>query len=262
MKKQNKFILKIIVIAMSVLAILPILAPIFAAAGMHQISSLIYTVYEFICHQRPARSYHIFDYQIAYCAREVGTFTTLAVSAFVVLKYEIFIPKKLAIAMFITGLIPMALDGGIQMIAELSNYSGNIESLPFYESMNFTRTSTGIFLGTFTGTALFSQFYSDVPDMTTVTKKVLIRSIAMIVAISYILTTSIVALSYFTSNQYAPSSAFIDLESRVPGYNYEIVPNGGHTGSTYFRFFTEPNITSCIRAQTYMPEEFKRKCLN
>jgi uncharacterized membrane protein len=261
MKDQNKFILKMVVILMSVLAILPILAPIFAAMGMYPISSTIYTIYEFFCHQRPSRSYHIFDYQIAYCAREVGTFTTLAISAFVVLKKEIYMPKKLAIPLFILGLLPMAFDGGIQMVAELSNYSGNLKALPFYESMNFTRTLTGIFLGTFTGTALFSQFFSGIPDVKSVTRKALIQSLLLTFAIAYIITSSIVALSYFTSEKYAPSSALTDLTSRIPGYNYEIVPNGGHTGSKYFRFFTESNITACIRAGTYMPEEFKKKCL-
>jgi len=54
--------------------LLIVLPPILAANGQTGISSPIYHFFSFICHQMPARSFHIFDHQLAVCSRCFGVY--------------------------------------------------------------------------------------------------------------------------------------------------------------------------------------------
>lgn len=48
--------------------------PVLAANGQTGVSSPIYHFFSFICHQMPARSFHIFDHQLAVCSRCFGVY--------------------------------------------------------------------------------------------------------------------------------------------------------------------------------------------
>ena len=59
--------------------LLIVLPPIFAANGLKSASAPLYHFYGFICHQIPARSFHIFDQQLAVCSRCFGVYFGLFV---------------------------------------------------------------------------------------------------------------------------------------------------------------------------------------
>lgn len=256
----------LIVIGVSIFALLPILAPVFAHFGFTEVANIIYTVYQWFCHQRPWRSYHIFDYQIAYCAREVGTFSSIAVACFIVYKFKISPLRNwlLIVALLTVGALPMLIDGGIQFVAEIQA-PNNISLLPFYESFDTTRSLTGILLGT-TIAFIFFPYLSDVYNDESKANDVYkydnwLASFVLSIIVSICLITLIVFTCYFTSNVYKPSSPFVDLTTRYPGYNYEIVTNGGHTPDPKFRFLVEGIDLYCRRAKIYLPNEFEKKCL-
>ncbi|HQU93028.1 MAG TPA: DUF2085 domain-containing protein [Pyrinomonadaceae bacterium] len=62
------------VAVVTVWLLLIVLPPILAANGQTGISSPLYHFFSFICHQMPARSFHIFDHQLAVCSRCFGVY--------------------------------------------------------------------------------------------------------------------------------------------------------------------------------------------
>jgi uncharacterized membrane protein len=54
--------------------LLIVLPPVLAANGQTGLSSPLYHFFSFICHQMPARSFHIFDHQLAVCSRCFGVY--------------------------------------------------------------------------------------------------------------------------------------------------------------------------------------------
>jgi len=89
------------------------------------------------CHQRSNRSFFLNDNQLPFCARDVSIFLGLAIGAALL----IFLSLELHIFWILLGLVPMALDGGIQLFTS-------------YESTNLMRFLTGILAGIVTGIAL------------------------------------------------------------------------------------------------------------
>jgi hypothetical protein len=51
--------------------VLPFLAPVFMAAGLAPIGQLIYTIYSFLCHQLPERSFFLFGPKLTYTLAEI-----------------------------------------------------------------------------------------------------------------------------------------------------------------------------------------------
>jgi uncharacterized membrane protein len=51
-----------------------LLAPVAAANNLNGISAPIYKFFSFICHQQPARSFHIAEHQFAVCSRCFGVY--------------------------------------------------------------------------------------------------------------------------------------------------------------------------------------------
>lgn len=121
---------------------------------MNPYNRAIYLFSDFNCHQKHYRSYFINDNQMPVCARDVGIFAGMSVGfllmAFVQRKTGFkevllfFMPNihtmsetKKTILLVIFGIIfviPMALDGGIQLVTS-------------YESTNPVRTITGLLFG-------------------------------------------------------------------------------------------------------------------
>lgn len=131
--------------------IMPVLAPIFSAIGLHELAEKVYLLYSFFCHQFDTRSIHVFDHQYAWCARDTGIWLGVLVGS-LLLRYKIL--KGINFWKFIIFIIPIGLDGGIQTLNTMFNLSSyGIVSPEGYFSNNLTRFLTGAFFGI--GVALF-----------------------------------------------------------------------------------------------------------
>ena len=99
------------------------------------ISDTIYLIFSIMCHQLPQRSYFIFGYKMAVCARCFGIYTGMLIGTII---YPFI--KKLSdfkipnIKYYIISLIPMAIDGTTQLIG-------------LRESFNELRFITGFIAG-------------------------------------------------------------------------------------------------------------------
>jgi len=89
------------------------------------------------CHQHTDRSFFLNDNQMPFCSRCTAIFFGLGLGVFIL----IFLSLELNIIWIILGLVPMALDGGIQLLTD-------------YESNNPLRFITGCLAGIVTGIAL------------------------------------------------------------------------------------------------------------
>ena len=94
---------------------LPFLAPILMANGYTMPANLIYSVYQFLCHQLPSRSYFVDGYQVAYCERDAAIYTTLlaATLLFPLVRSRL---KPLPWQWYLVLLTPMAIDGLTQLV--------------------------------------------------------------------------------------------------------------------------------------------------
>lgn len=153
----------ILIIVLGTLAFLPFLAPVFMYIGWDAPAKAIYLLYSLFCHQFSTRSILIFDYQIAWCARDTAIWIGIFLSVILV-KYG-FLPriKWYHVLPFI---IPMALDGGIQTIFTMLNVSptGELSGEVLYISNNLTRFMTGALFGIGVGWWLGWQFGGSVNE--------------------------------------------------------------------------------------------------
>lgn len=97
----------------------------------------IYDSGDSMCHQKSSRSYFINDNQMPYCARCTALFWGLALGVGLVA----FIRIELKWWWLVGGLVPMGVDGGLQMVTS-------------YESINIIRVITGGLAGMVTGFAI------------------------------------------------------------------------------------------------------------
>jgi uncharacterized membrane protein len=136
----------IITSILGVLAIAPLLAPVFAYFKVNILAKAIYLIYSFFCHQFSSRSILLFDYQIAWCARDTGIWLAIFIS-FLLVKSN-FLPR-FKWYWLIPFAIPMALDGGIQTIFTIFNLTpaGSVTTEAIYISNNLARFLTGSFFG-------------------------------------------------------------------------------------------------------------------
>lgn len=100
----------------------------------------IYWLGDAECHQLAERSYYINGNQMPFCARDVGLFAGFPVGFCVLL----FVRLKVNPLLALVGLIPIAIDGGLQLITS-------------YESNNTLRVVTGLVAGV-TFAVLIAQF--------------------------------------------------------------------------------------------------------
>lgn len=130
--------------------LLPILAPVLLKLGensifFHTFAKVIYFIYSFTCHQFDHRSFFMFDYQYAWCARDVGIWLGILFGAIHVARAP---ESRLRWYWLLPFIIPIALDGGIQTIATLfavNPYGATGD--PVYISSNLTRFITGALFG-------------------------------------------------------------------------------------------------------------------
>jgi len=246
--RRSKWVI-IISIGLTIFTVLPVLAPIFAKLGLTPLADIIYWVYQWFCHQRPWRSYHLFDYQLAMDARMMLMFASMALSAYIIYfrKVKLLRPIK-ALALIIIFTLPLAMDGVVQAIAEITSIQN--DSLPFYESTNLIRSLTGLIFGTGIGFAIFpylNQYYGYAKFINNV------KYIAGTIILSFLLIPLLAFLWSVTSSKYLPSALFFDNVSRYPGYNYEITIGAGH--STIKRIISEPVNWYLERAKKYDRQE-------
>jgi|SRR3972149_6791785 len=139
--KRNINFYNIFLFFLIVLNILPLLAPLFAHWGWNAPAAIIYNIYSFFCHQFGWRSLHLYDYQCAWCARDMFIWGMVL---FVAVAVKIRKVKGIKWYWLLPFTIPIAMDGGIQTIATLFGFS---KSNPLYISTNFMRMLTGGFFG-------------------------------------------------------------------------------------------------------------------
>ena len=215
--------------------LLAVLAPVFAYLKLNFLSDPIYWFYQWFCHQRPWRSYHMFDYQYALDARMITLFLGLGVGGLLTSVKKLKPLKwKYVMIVIIIMIVPMGIDGITQLIAELSVIN-KVTQLPFYESTNFIRSITGIFAGVGISVALFP--YINNGESVGFNKDYL-KTILLGMLITFLFIPLFVYLWFVSSTKYTPSSMFIDSLQRFPGYNYEVTTGGGH--STINRIIKEP----------------------
>ena len=105
--------------------------------NMNPLSKLIYYIGDLNCHQLSQRSYEYNENQMPFCARDVGIFAGLTFGFVWALGRRI----ELTLPMIILALIPIGLDGTIQLFTD-------------YESTNIRRVATGLIAGVVTGISL------------------------------------------------------------------------------------------------------------
>jgi uncharacterized membrane protein len=105
--------------------------------NMNPLSKLIYYIGDLNCHQLSQRSYEYNENQMPFCARDVGIFAGLTFGFVWALGRRI----ELTLPMIILALIPIGLDGTIQLFTD-------------YESTNIRRVVTGLIAGIVTGISL------------------------------------------------------------------------------------------------------------
>ncbi len=99
-----------------VFATLPILAPILAALGADQVSTLVFQLYSITCHQMPERSYFLFGHQMAYCERNTAIYGAMAVSGIAYIWLRRRDLESLPVGWYVVLILPMAIDGFSQLI--------------------------------------------------------------------------------------------------------------------------------------------------
>ena len=100
------------------------------------------------CHQHASRSFFLNDNQMPFCARCTAIFFGIVVGVAILM----FLVIELNIWALLLALVPMGLDGGIQLITQELYYNGTIGF--FYESTNLMRFITGTIAGIGAGLAL------------------------------------------------------------------------------------------------------------
>ncbi len=100
---------------------LPFLAPLLLANGYTTAANTIYRLYNMTCHQIPSRAYYIAGEQVALCYRDVAIYSAILSGGllFGLVRHQL---KPLPFGWYLLLILPMALDGGLQMISELNQY--------------------------------------------------------------------------------------------------------------------------------------------
>ncbi|HEX54725.1 MAG: DUF2085 domain-containing protein [Candidatus Altiarchaeales archaeon] len=112
-----------------------IIAPYLSASGQSVYSFIIYSAFSLVCHQMPERSFFVFGHKLAVCARCTGMYSGFVIAAILFPLFRGIDCEEIPNPWFlIISLIPMALDGGIQLITD-------------YESNNMLRFITGLIFG-------------------------------------------------------------------------------------------------------------------
>jgi len=209
--------LNILIVFLLILNLLPILAPIFAHLGFNLPAKIIYFIYSFLCHQLHWRSLHIYDYQCAWCTRDMFLWGSILLAAILVKKFNI---KGLQWFWMIPFTLPIALDGGIQTVATLFGFGSG---QPVYMSTNFLRMLTGSIFGTGVGLWLLPAFKNNTKqnlaalrNLTNLSALKATLKVALVVIFTlFIIYLIFIIIWQLTSTQYPPENV-MDLAVRTP----------------------------------------------
>lgn len=218
MKKYLNFynILLAFVFALSFFAFL---APIFMALGFDDLARPVYAVYSFFCHQLHYRSLHIYDYQVAWCTRDTFIWLGMLVAGVSLKFFRVRSFKWYEIILF---LLPMAFDGGIQMIATVFGLSSG-DSEIFYSSTNLTRMLTGSILGLGVGLWIFSTIEElDLEQKSKDRKRRVRKYILFLLAFIglFVFYIFLIRIWAWTSTEYKPEN-FLDSNVKLPADQQE-----------------------------------------
>lgn len=210
-----KRIFKGILIVLFLYSFLPILAPIIDKLGFSFLSGSIYNVYFFFCHQKASHSFHIFDLQFAYCARD--TFIWSAIFFMALLKY-LFNYKMIKIRWVILLCLPLIIDGGTQLMSLMLN--ALIQTPNFYESTNLLRAVTGTLFGIGLGGSLFAYLFDTLNICSNPYRLTTKKAITMTVLFSGSLFIIIYLAEILTCTTYKPLNVF---DSAPRNYGYKLI---------------------------------------
>ncbi|BDQ05034.1 MAG: hypothetical protein KatS3mg084_0552 [Candidatus Dojkabacteria bacterium] len=162
-KDPTQIIPSILTWGLFIFNLLPILAPILVAMGEKNISSAIYWIYQFTCHQKASRSFFICDNQCGWCARCTFLWFSTFITAYITFMTRIIWSfKGLRTIVAVLLVLPLILDGGIQFIATAYSLWASVP--PFYESTNSIRAITGILFGTGLGLYFFPRLRDELRE--------------------------------------------------------------------------------------------------
>lgn len=97
---------------------LPIIAPLMLAAGYSTIPLIIYRIYGLTCHQLPSHSYFLLGHQVALCQRCTAIHGAMVITGLLYILQRFRLPP-LSFKWYLFFLIPMGIDGGMQLVSEL-----------------------------------------------------------------------------------------------------------------------------------------------
>lgn len=212
----------IFLIVVALLNVFSISAPLLLELGLETPAKVIYFIYSFFCHQIHYRSLHIFDHQYAWCTRDTFIWFGVLVAGLYV-KY--FKYKGIKWYKVIPFVIPIALDGGIQLIATMVGLSDDSTGQPFYASTNFSRMVTGGLLGIGIGLWVFpllTEMFNDkvhslqssVHGLSSRYQKLPIVVLITFISL-FVLYLGLIGLWEITSSEYEPINV-LDSSSRFP----------------------------------------------
>jgi uncharacterized membrane protein len=93
------------------------LAPLLKGSGYETAAQLIYLPFRLICHQRADRSFHLHGEQMAFCERDVAIVTTAVLTGILFALIRRWSgPPRIAFWVVVLFALPMALDGGTQLV--------------------------------------------------------------------------------------------------------------------------------------------------
>ncbi len=101
------------------------------------VAKFFYDAGDVNCHQNSSRSFFLNDNQMPFCARDTAIFLGMAIGVLIIVFYSM----ELNIFWILAGLVPMAIDGGLQLIG-------------LHTSTNLLRLITGMIAGIVVGIAL------------------------------------------------------------------------------------------------------------
>jgi uncharacterized membrane protein len=112
--------------------VLPLLAPLLAAAGADEAAATIYWLYSYACHQLPSHSWFLFGEKMAYCQRDTAIYAAMLLGGMAYARQRDL--GGLPFWGFLLLSLPVAVDGGLATV-------GVRESTPLL------RTVTGVLFG-------------------------------------------------------------------------------------------------------------------
>ncbi len=139
---------------------LPWLAPLAFRAGYTRLGAVLFSIYTPLCHQKPAQSFFIGGYQMAFCQRETAMYTTLLLLGllFIPLRDRI---RPISLRTMGLLLLPMLLDGGLHLFEDVTGLA--FRGSDALGSINFwLRIITGVLFAVAVVLAVYPRFERDV----------------------------------------------------------------------------------------------------